>query len=160
MVRACLNINVHVVGTDICWVQDDCFWIGWESRPINVHSISKKNFTKHDSRNTQESMFLSRNINAVINFAGMQLMACKQHMFLLEMLKSPWLRSRDLKIKTKTRYKYWHTASVWAAQSKIQFNFDLLWKEMKNFGFPCCRLMHYLFLKDKYWRNNKDFSIS
>ena len=33
--------------------------------PINVHSINKKLFTKHDSRNTKENIFLKK-----INFLG------------------------------------------------------------------------------------------
>ena len=39
MVQACRNINMH------------------GSRPINVQSISLKNVTKRDSRNTRVSMF-------------------------------------------------------------------------------------------------------
>ena len=40
MVQTCRNTNVHVVNTDICWDPHECLWIAWESRPINVHSIS------------------------------------------------------------------------------------------------------------------------
>ena len=42
MVQTCRNINVYVVNTDICWYLFEYLWITWESRPMNVHSISKK----------------------------------------------------------------------------------------------------------------------
>ena len=55
MVKTCRKINVHAVNTDIiCWDQHECLW---ESKPIDVHRISKKLFTKHDSRNTKVSIF-------------------------------------------------------------------------------------------------------
>ena len=60
MMQNCRNINLNVVNTDICWESWDlheCLWIAWETRPINVHSISWKLFTKHDSRNTKVSIF-------------------------------------------------------------------------------------------------------
>ena len=44
--------------------------------------------TKHDRRSIQVSMFMSRYTKVVINFAGMLIVARKQHMLLLETLKS------------------------------------------------------------------------
>ena len=45
--------------------------------------LPKTCLKKTDSRNTQVSMFLQRNRRVAINFAGMLLVACKQHMLLL-----------------------------------------------------------------------------
>ena len=38
MIQTCRNINVHVVYTDIYMLRTTC--TAWESRPINMHSIS------------------------------------------------------------------------------------------------------------------------
>ena len=50
-------------------------------------TYAQKFFTKHDSRNTQVSMFLKK-YKMAINLAGMLLVACKRHMLLLVTLKS------------------------------------------------------------------------
>ena len=75
MVQTCQKKNVHVVNTDKCWNLHECLWIAWESRPINVHSISQKKIQNMpaETRKTQVSMFLIRYIKVAINFAGMLL---------------------------------------------------------------------------------------
>ena len=40
-----------------CWVRHSWMFMDRMIAPINVHSISQKLFTKHDSRNTQLSIF-------------------------------------------------------------------------------------------------------
>ena len=49
----------------------------------------KKIVTTHDGKNTQVCMFLRRNVRVGINnLAGIPLVPCKQHMLLIETLKS------------------------------------------------------------------------
>ena len=52
-----------------------------------MHSISLKNVRKHDSRNTRKNVLQKKNKSGY-QFAGMLLVACKQHMLLLKGIKS------------------------------------------------------------------------
>ena len=46
---------------------------------VSTVPISKNMVTKNDSRNIQERMLLGKNINVVINYADLLLVACKRH---------------------------------------------------------------------------------
>ena len=59
-------------------------------------------------------MFLWRNIKVARNFAGMLLVACKQHMLLLETLKSYDSAVHVISKWKRTKCKYRHSAAVWA----------------------------------------------
>ena len=79
-----LDKNVHVVNTDI-WMFMDCIW--QQTYQCAQYGLKKLIGSKPDSRNTQARMFLCRTIKEALNFAGMLLEACKQHVLLLEIIE-------------------------------------------------------------------------
>ena len=63
--------------------------------------------TKHDSRNTQVSMFLLRNIRVAINFAGMLLLRCMLRTWdLHDCLRITW-ESKPVNVHSMHITKFW-----------------------------------------------------
>ena len=94
MMQTCWKITVHVVNTDNVK--------GLHKKvDLSMCTVTDKIVTKHDSKNTQVSMSSWLNIRVALDFAGMLIVACKQHTYVDTWdAKKLWLNSGDIEMKT------------------------------------------------------------
>ena len=122
-------------------LRSTCIFMDSRIAPINVHSISKALFTKHDSRNTKVSMFFLRKL-----------------FFKVPMLQYLCMETFIWCINYFCRTDNGEVLQISVLQHKSKFNFNLFWKENQILGiFQTLPLMYQILMLDWYWWSYSNF---